>query len=169
MDMSEFPLGGRLDGGRYEIVEHYLGGGADQLWFAHRTGDPSVRYLVSTTINNGLDLATEGPAFMREAYSHEVISHGFWPGGPPLLEPTFYAYAVPEPAGFKSAPVRPDAAFYHGALGEFVLPYDAMRRAEDPERALRAFVDSTYQSAATLAGWDRAALERETSDSRVQN
>jgi len=125
--------------------------------------------LAATRFSGRVAPPREGPAFMREAYSHEVISHGFWPGGPPLLEPTFYAYAVPEPAGFKSAPVRPDAAFYHGALGEFVLPYDAMRRSDDPERALRAFVDSTYQSAATLGGWDRAALERGISDSRVQH
>ena len=60
---------------------------------------------------------------MREAYSHEVISHGFWPGSGPVLEPAFYAYAVPEPDGFKAARVQPDAAFYHGELNEFILPY----------------------------------------------
>src|SRR6185436_14867525 len=80
----------------------------------------------------------EGPAFMREAYSHEVISHGFWPGGPPVPEPVFYAYAVPEPAGFKESAVEPAAAFYHRDLGEFLLPYEAVRTAPDPAAALRA-------------------------------
>ena len=88
---------------------------------------------------------------MREAYSHEVISHGFWPGSGPILEPTFYAYAVPEPAGLKDAAVRPAAARYHRELGEFVLPYDAVRTASSPDEALTAFVDSTYEQAATLA------------------
>ena len=102
----------------------------------------------------------EGPAFMSEAYSHEVISHGFWPGGAPLLEPAFYAYAVPEPAGLKTAAVQPDGAYYHPELNEFILPYEAVRTASSPEAALAAFVDSTYERAATLAGWDRRALER---------
>ena len=102
----------------------------------------------------------EGPAFMRDAYSHEVISHGFWPGSGPLLEPAFYAYAVPEPAGLKEAPVRPSTAFYHAEMGEFILPYEAVRRSPDPAEALRAFIDSTYDQAATLPKWDRAALER---------
>ena len=107
--------------------------------------------------------AREGPAFMREAYSHEVISHGFWPGSGPILEPTFYAYAVPEPAGLKDAAVRPAAARYHLELGEFVLPYDAVRTSSSPDEALTAFIDSTYEQAATLARWDRAALERSKS------
>ena len=102
----------------------------------------------------------EGPAFMRDAYSHEVISHGFWPGGGPVPEPILYAYAVPEPAGLKEAGVQPAKAFYHRELGEFVLSYDAVRRSADPDDAIRAFVDSTYEQAATLAGWDRVALER---------
>ena len=102
----------------------------------------------------------EGPAFMRDAYSHEVISHGFWPGSGPILEPTFYAYAVPEPDGLKTARVRPDAAFYHKELGEFVLPYEAVRTSASPDGAIRQFVDSTYEAAATLAKWNRAALER---------
>jgi len=102
----------------------------------------------------------DGPAFMRDAYSHEVISHGFWPGSGPVLEAAFYAYAVPEPAGLKSAHVQPDAAFYHADLGEFILPYEAVRRDPSPERALHAFVDSTYLHAATLGGWGRDALER---------
>ncbi len=102
----------------------------------------------------------EGPAFMREAYSHEVISHGFWPGSGPVLEPSFYAYAVPEPNGLKEADVQPDAAYYHRELQEFILPYDAVRTAASPEEAITAFIESTYQQAATLGGWDRGALER---------
>jgi Family of unknown function (DUF5996) len=102
----------------------------------------------------------EGPSFMRDAYSHEVISHGFWPGSPPLLEPAFYAYAVPEPTGLKTARVRPDAAFYHTDLGQFILPYEAVRTAGSPDNMLLAFVDSTYSQAATLAKWDRESLER---------
>jgi Family of unknown function (DUF5996) len=105
----------------------------------------------------------EGPAFMREAYSHEVISHGFWPGSGPVLEPAFYAYAVPEPPGLKESPVQPEAAFYHRELGEFILPYEAVRSATDPDAAIRLFVSSTYEQAATLAGWDRVALERSAS------
>jgi hypothetical protein len=102
----------------------------------------------------------EGPAFMREAYSHEVISHGFWPGSAPVLEPAFYAYAVPEPPGLKESAVQPGAAFYHRELGEFILPYEAVRNAADPDAAIRLFVSSTYEQAATLGGWDRVALER---------
>jgi hypothetical protein len=102
----------------------------------------------------------DGPAFMRDAYSHEVISHGFWPGSAPVLEPAFYAYAVPEPAGLKNARVRPDAAYYHSELSEFILPYEAVRTADSPEAAIRAFVDSTYEQGANLARWDRARLDR---------
>lgn len=102
----------------------------------------------------------EGPAFMRDAYSHEVISHGFWPGSGPVLEPAFYSYAVPEPAGFKAAPVEPAAAFYHQEMGEFILPYEAVRTAASPDGAIAAFIESTYTQAATLGGWDRAALEQ---------
>jgi hypothetical protein len=102
----------------------------------------------------------EGPAFMREAYSHEVISHGFWPGSNQFPEPAFYMYAVPEPAGFKEVTVQPAAAYYHRELGEFILPYEAVRTAADPAAAIRAFVDSTYDRAATLGRWDRASLER---------
>ena len=101
----------------------------------------------------------DGPQFMSEAYSHEVISHGFWPGGP-TMEAAFYAYAVPQPMGLELARIQPDAAFYHKEMGEFILPYEAVRIAPDPDAAIRSFVDSTYQEAATLGGWDRAALER---------
>jgi hypothetical protein len=102
----------------------------------------------------------EGPAFMREAYSKEVISHGFWPGGDQMDEAAFYAYAVPEPLGLKEVQPRPEATYYHAGLGEFILPYEAVRTAASPERAIRDFVASTYDAAATLAKWDRAALER---------
>jgi hypothetical protein len=102
----------------------------------------------------------DGPAFMQEAYSHEVISHGFWPGNEALPEPVFYGYAVPEPAGLKEARVSPAAASYNLAMGEFLLPYEAVRTAEDPDAAITAFVGSTYERAATLGGWDRPALER---------
>ncbi len=101
----------------------------------------------------------EGPAFQRDAYSHEVISHGFWPGSAPVLEPAFYAYAVPPPPGLSDATVRPDAAFFHRELGEFILPYEAVRTAPSPDQALLDFIDSTYREAATLARWDRASLE----------
>ena len=102
----------------------------------------------------------DGPAFMRDAYSHEVISHGFWPGSAPIREPALYAYAVPEPAGLKEAGVSPPGAYYHRELGEFILPYEIVRNAADPAAAIRSFVESTYEQAASLAGWDRASLDR---------
>ncbi|MBP1474520.1 hypothetical protein J7I44_09410 [Frateuria sp. MAH-13] len=102
----------------------------------------------------------EGPAFEREAYSHEVISHGFWPGSAPLPEPAFYAYAVPQPAGLAEAPVQPGASYFHPSLGEFILPYEAVRTATSPEAALRAFLQSTWRRAAELGGWNLAELER---------
>ena len=89
-----------------------------------------------------------------------MISQLLWPGGVQIREPVFYAYAVPEPGGFKESAVQPAAAYYHRELGEFILPYEAVRSAADADGAIRAFVDSTYERAATLAGWDRAALER---------
>ena len=116
--------------------------------------------LAVTRFSGRLAPPREGPAFMREAYSHEVISHGFWPGSAPVLEPAFYAYAVPEPEGLKTATIQPDGAYYHPDLREFILPYEAVRTAASPEGAISAFVDSTYARAAELAGWDRRALER---------
>jgi hypothetical protein len=116
--------------------------------------------LAVTRFSGRLAPPREGPTFMREAYSHEVISHGFWPGSGPILEPSFYAYAVPEPAGFKEAQVRPAAAFYHRELGEFILPYEAVRTAASPDQEIAAFIESTYDRGATLAKWDRAVLER---------
>jgi hypothetical protein len=99
-------------------------------------------------------------AITREAYSHEVISHGFWPGGGAVAEPAFYAYAAPEPEGFRGASVRPAAAFYSPALSEFLLPYEAVRTAASPASELTAFLESTYDAGATLGAWPRAELER---------
>jgi hypothetical protein len=95
----------------------------------------------------------------REAYSHEVSSCGFWPGAPGV-EALFYAYAYPQPLGFEAAAVRPRIARWDGALGEFVLPYEAMRQAKSPDFALLIFLQSTYEAAADLARWPRAELER---------
>ncbi len=96
----------------------------------------------------------------REAYSHEVSSAGFWPGGGgPIDEAAFYSYAYPAPAGFDAAKVRPAAAYFSRDLGEFLLPYDAVRSAGDPDAALMDFLISTYEAAADLADWDRAALD----------
>ena len=97
----------------------------------------------------------------REAYSHEVSSCGFWPGGGPVPYPVFYSYAYPAPNGFKDAPVKPPGAFYSGDLGEFLLPYDEVRNAEKPDAVLLDFLQSTYEAAANLAKWDRPALERD--------
>ena len=94
-----------------------------------------------------------------EAYSHEVSSAGFWPGSGAIDYPAFYSYAYPEPAGFRTAAVRPDAAFFSEALGEFILPYDAVRTAARPDQALLEFLQSTYEAAANAAKWDREALE----------
>jgi hypothetical protein len=102
----------------------------------------------------------DADAVTREAYSHEVISHGFWPGDRKLEEAAFYAYAAPEPPGFREAPVRPAAARYNKELSLFILPYEAVRTAASPERELTAFLESTYEQAARLANWDRKALER---------
>lgn len=96
----------------------------------------------------------------RDAYSHEVSSCGFWPGGGPVPLPAFYSYSYPEPDGFKQALVRPDSTFYSHDLHEFVLPYDAVRQAESPDTVLLDFLQSTYEAAANLGRWDRAALER---------
>jgi hypothetical protein len=100
-------------------------------------------------------------AVTREAYSHEVASVGFWPGDTAELGPCFYAYAYPTPEGFAGARVAPAAARFDQRLGEFLLPYEAVRTAADPDAALLAFLQSTYEAAADAAGWDRAALECE--------
>jgi hypothetical protein len=96
----------------------------------------------------------------REAYSHEVSSCGFWPGGQAMPEPVFYAYAYPEPDGFSTAPVGPGGAKYSRELREFILPYDEVRRASSPDAALLEFLQSSYEAAANLAGWDPALEKR---------
>ena len=98
-------------------------------------------------------------AVTREAYSHEVSSAGFWPGGQGIDYPAFYSYAYPTPAGFEGARIEPSSAFFHGTLGEFILKYDDVRMAEHPEAVLMSFLDTTYRAAADCARWDRAALE----------
>jgi hypothetical protein len=102
-----------------------------------------------------------------EAYSHEVSSAGFWPGGGAIDYPAFYSYAYPEATGFRAVKARPDAAFFSEALGEFVLPYDAVRTAANPDRTLLDFLESTYQAAANAAKWDREALECPLGQPRV--
>jgi Family of unknown function (DUF5996) len=96
----------------------------------------------------------------REAYSHEVSSAGFWPGGGDIGGPAFYSYAAPEPPGFAERKVRPPAAFYHPEMKEFLLMYDDVRTAPDPKTTLMDFLNSTYDAAADLGNWDRKALER---------
>jgi hypothetical protein len=95
----------------------------------------------------------------REAYSHEVSSAGFWPGGGGTEFPAFYSYGYPAPKGFAEAPPGPEGAYFDPKLGEFLLPYDAVRKSADPGAALMAFLESTYRAAADLGGWDRHALE----------
>jgi hypothetical protein len=95
-----------------------------------------------------------------EAYSHEVSSCGFWPGGGPIDEPIFYSYAYPEPKGFAEYQLQPPEAFYHTTMREFVLPYNVVRTAKSPDDVLLSFLQSTYEAAATNAKWDRHALER---------
>ena len=96
-----------------------------------------------------------------EAYSHEVSSCGFWPGGGPVNEPAFYAYAYPEPQGFKDYTIQPKEAFYHTEMGEFLLPYDVVRNSKSPDEVLLSFLQSTYEAVAICAKWDRHALERQ--------
>src|SRR6202051_652902 len=98
-------------------------------------------------------------AMTREAYSHEVSSAGFWPGGGDIAGPAFYSYAAPEPPGFAERKVRPQAAFYHPQLKEFLLMYDDVRAAASPKTALMEFLQSTYDAAADLGSWDRKRLE----------
>ena len=95
-----------------------------------------------------------------EAYSHEVSSCGFWPGGGLVAMPAFYAYGYPEPEGFKEYPIKPKEAFYHQQMKEFLLPYEVVRTAKAPDQVLLAFLQSTYEAIATLNRWDRTALER---------
>jgi hypothetical protein len=101
----------------------------------------------------------EADAMTREAYSHEVISHGFWPGNKDM-QAAFYSYTAPEPAGLAQARVRPAATFYNREMKEFFLPYDDMRQSSSPAATLMEFLQTTYEAGANRAGWDRAALER---------
>jgi hypothetical protein len=102
-----------------------------------------------------------------EAYSHEESSAGFWPGSGAIDYPAFYSYAYPEPPGFRTAKAGPNAAFFSEALGEFILPYDAVRNAAEPDRTLLEFLQSTYEAAADAAKWDRDALECPLGQPRV--
>jgi len=110
------------------------------------------------------DAKADADRITREAYSHEVTSAGFWPGtvteGTPAMEAAFYAYAVPEPPGYKTARARPAAATYSRDLNEFILRYDDVRTAASPREALLEFLQSTYEAGANLARWDRRTLER---------
>lgn len=102
-----------------------------------------------------------------EAYSHEVSSAGFWPGSGAIDYPAFYSYAYPEPSGFRTAKVRPEAALFSEAIGEFILPYDSVRTADDPDGTLLGFLQSTYEAAAIAAKWDREELECATGEPGV--
>jgi hypothetical protein len=134
---------------------HFFWGGAD-LCTTRFSGRPAPRH------RGGVPNC---PDWVQElAYSHEVSSCGYWPGGGG--EGAFYAYAYPEPLGFAGWAVEPAEAYYDADLGEFLLPYTAVRTASDPDQALLAFFQSTYDAAAELAGWDRAALEARPSDVR---
>ena len=97
----------------------------------------------------------------REAYCQQLSSAGFWPGGGPIDYPAFYSYAYPAPVGFATSKVRPSEAFFDADMGEFLLPYDAVRNSTDPDAALLSFLNSTYEAAAIAAGWDRKTLERD--------
>jgi hypothetical protein len=132
---------------------HFWWGGFD-LSCTRFSGEPAPRHPGG--IPHMADWVT------REAYSHACISAGWWPGAPGgLAEPAFYAYAYPEPPGCPEAVVRPPAARYDMGLREWILPYEALRTAADPDADLLGFLQSTYEAAATLAGWNRAALERQ--------
>ena len=102
----------------------------------------------------------EADAITREGYSHEVISHGFWSGSGNIQEPAFYSYTAPQPDGLPQAAIRPAKAFYNPETTGFILPYEVVRKAADPDAVLLEFLQSTYEAGANLAKWDRAALER---------
>ncbi|HSE23233.1 MAG TPA: DUF5996 family protein [Pyrinomonadaceae bacterium] len=102
----------------------------------------------------------DADSITKEAYSHEVISHGWWPGQGPLGKPAFYSYTAPAPEGLATAPIKPEKAFYSNDMSEFLLLYDDVRNAEAPDKALMEFLESTYEAGANLARWDRKSLER---------
>jgi hypothetical protein len=126
---------------------HFFWGGPD-LAVTRFSGRPAPKHPGG--IPNLADWVTQ------EAYSHEVSSCGFWAGGGPVPYPCFYSYAYPQPAGFADAKVQPPEAFYSKDLGEFILPYDVVRQSQDPDRTLLAFLQSTFDAAASLAHWDPA-------------
>ena len=119
-----------------------------------------TRFSGRTAPRHGGGIANCPDYVMWEAYSRECASFGFWPGGPGLEEPAFYAYAYPAPAGYRDCAPGVSAAYYHHELGEFILPYEAVRTAPEPERMVLAFFQSAYAAAADLGRWDRVALER---------
>jgi hypothetical protein len=136
---------------------HFFWGGAD-LAVTRFSGRPAPPFPGG--------IPHVGDWVMKEAYSHEVSSAGFWPGDARFPEAAFYSYAYPEPRGFATAAVRPAAARYDATLGEFILPYAAVRASADPAADIQAFLESTYAAAADLAGWDRRALERDAGPPR---
>lgn len=172
---------------RDDAVRAYDAGAANRCWQVLRRCDAVLRGLANAYLGKqspvlfywgSFDLAASrfsgrrapprpgADAITREAFSHEEISFGFWPGGTTpsgvrVDEPVLFGYAAPEPPGFRDAAVRPAGLRYHAQLGEFVLPYEAVRAAPDPGAAVRAFCEDVYAAGATLGGWDRAALERE--------
>jgi hypothetical protein len=119
-----------------------------------------TRFSGRTAPRLGGESPNLGPWVMQEAYSHEVSSCGFWPGNGGFGKPAFYSYAYPEPQGFGSAPMSPDATYYDQDLGQHILPYDAVRQATSPDEDLMRYLLSTYEAAADLGQWDRSALER---------
>lgn len=120
----------------------------------------SFDYALTRFSGRRAPLRPEASAVTQEAYSHEVISGGFWPGGGAVPEACFYCYAAPEPTGFPSSQIRPSQAYYSTDLHEFLLRYDDVRLSENPKATLLDFLQSTYDAGATLAKWDRGALER---------
>jgi hypothetical protein len=160
---------------------HKILGSVDKVFNRHRGGfvgkcSPSHFFwgafdLAITRFSGRRNPQPPGDPVNGEAYSHEVISHGFWPGGDwpvggRVEEAIFYAYAVPAPAGFAEAKVRPADARYSTTLGEFVLPYDAVRRADDPAAMLLEFMESTYDAAARRAGWNVDELRHPRADTK---
>jgi hypothetical protein len=130
---------------------HFFWGSFD-LAVTRFTGRPAPEHPGG--VPNLADLIT------REAYSHELFSAGWWPGSDSYPEPAFYAYAYPEPDGFRDAPMPIDGAFYHPELRDFLLPWEAVRAAQDPERTVLDFLEAAYSATADLGAWDRRALER---------
>ena len=104
---------------------------------------------------------------MQEAYSHEVISAGWWPGTDELNSSAFYCYAAPEPKGFKEYTIQPAAGYYHSGIGEFVLPYEAINKTASPSAGLLDFLQTTYEAGAITGNWDREALEELTTSAGV--